>query len=126
MSDEEPLLCAQFVTPDNDGHLSACQALDVKPIPSRPRSTGPAAILGALQGGTKFASNVRIVGGQSLSLTTSSFILNIRTPLGCLISHLLPLPFNPPKESGKVQSVVSPNGRGTLLTCNVLCLSACE
>ena len=43
----------------------------------------------------------------------------IRTLLGCLFSHLPPLPglrFNPPKESAKVQYRASPNGRGTLLT----------
>ena len=31
----------------------------------------------------------------------------------CLVSHLLPLPFNPPKGPTNMQQVASPNGRGT-------------
>jgi hypothetical protein len=39
---------------------------------------------------------------------------SILTLLACPISHLQPLPFNPAKESAKVQQGASPNRRGTL------------
>jgi hypothetical protein len=59
----------------------------------------------------------RITRGQPTSLLNRIFSqYSLPTLPACLIPHLLPpsLPFNPPKESVKIQWVASANGRGTL------------
>jgi hypothetical protein len=49
---------------------------------------------------------------------------SIFTLLACLVSHLLPISLDPPKELTKVKYLMSPKGRGTLLL--LLCSSAFE
>jgi hypothetical protein len=41
----------------------------------------------------------------------TNVVFNLILVPTCLVSHLFPLSFNPPKESSKVQYVASPNGR---------------
>jgi hypothetical protein len=51
---------------------------------------------------------------QRLSSTTSpSVYTQYQAQYYSLISHILPLPLNPPKQPAKVQYVAGPNHRGT-------------
>jgi hypothetical protein len=63
-------------------------------------------------GPTPMAINILV--DIQLEYTHYSILTLLALKLACLISYLLLLPFNPPKEPIKVYYVASLNGRGTL------------
>ena len=76
-------------------------------------------MMSQLQRAPTFVFNHDLVLTQVLNVTQRYSTLTLP---GCLVSHLLPVPFDPAKESVKMQYMMaSPIGRGTLL-----CLSDCE